>query len=72
MTENTKPVATRAVSGEIINAISSKITNFIGGSADLAGSNKTAVKEEDDFKYPTYAVGMCGLVSESLADGLVP
>ena len=53
--ENTKPVATRAVSGEIINAISSKITNFIGGSADLAGSNKTAVKEEDDFKYPTYS-----------------
>ncbi len=53
--ENTKPVATRAVSGEMVNAISEKVTNFIGGSADLAGSNKTAVKAEEDFKYPEYS-----------------
>ena len=34
-----KEVATRAASGEVINAIASKLPEFWGGSADLAGSN---------------------------------
>ncbi|MCP3027828.1 transketolase [Halobacillus sp. A5] len=48
-------VATRAASGEVINALSKKIPYFFGGSADLAGSNKTAVKGEDDFSRENYA-----------------
>ncbi|ARI77415.1 transketolase [Halobacillus mangrovi] len=47
--------ATRAASGEVINALSKEIPNFFGGSADLAGSNKTAVKEEEDFSRENYA-----------------
>ncbi len=37
-------VASRASSGVVINAIASAIPELIGGSADLAGSNLTAVK----------------------------
>ncbi|WP_173916422.1 transketolase [Halobacillus sp. Marseille-Q1614] len=48
-------LATRASSGEAINALSQKIPYFFGGSADLAGSNKTAVKDEDDFSRKNYA-----------------
>ncbi|SDJ00097.1 transketolase [Salimicrobium halophilum] len=47
--------ATRATSGEAINALSEKIPYFFGGSADLAGSNKTTVKGEDDFSKDNYA-----------------
>ncbi|NIK28090.1 transketolase [Thalassobacillus devorans] len=48
-------LATRASSGEAINALSEAIPYFFGGSADLAGSNKTAVKGEDDFSKNNYA-----------------
>ncbi|KGX93077.1 transketolase [Pontibacillus halophilus JSM 076056 = DSM 19796] len=48
-------VATRAASGEMINALSNRIPNFFGGSADLAGSNKTEVKGEEDFSRNNYA-----------------
>ncbi|MYL33242.1 transketolase [Pontibacillus yanchengensis] len=48
-------VATRAASGEMINALSKEVPYFFGGSADLAGSNKTTVKEEDDFSRNNYA-----------------
>ncbi|MCH8068822.1 MAG: transketolase [Candidatus Marinimicrobia bacterium] len=34
-------LATRAASGKILNAIASKVGNLVGGSADLAPSNKT-------------------------------
>ncbi|WLR46866.1 transketolase [Halobacillus litoralis] len=47
--------ATRAASGDAINALSKAIPNFFGGSADLAGSNKTAVKDEEDFSRNNYA-----------------
>lgn len=42
-------LATRASSGEAINALAKKIPQFFGGSADLAGSNKTMIKNEKDF-----------------------
>lgn len=42
-------LATRNASGDMINAIAKNIPYFIGGSADLAGSNKTTIKNEDDF-----------------------
>ncbi|WP_181348576.1 transketolase [Thalassobacillus sp. CUG 92003] len=48
-------LATRAASGEVINALSQKVPYFFGGSADLAGSNKTTVKGEDDFSRHNYA-----------------
>lgn len=34
-------VATRAASGKVLNGIASTVTNLVGGSADLAPSNKT-------------------------------
>lgn len=48
-------LATRAASGEMINALSSKVPYFFGGSADLAGSNKTSVKDQEDFSRENYA-----------------
>nr|WP_188378279.1 transketolase [Halobacillus andaensis] len=48
-------LATRASSGEVINALAQKIPYFFGGSADLAGSNKTTVKDEEDFSRNNYA-----------------
>nr|WP_304216112.1 transketolase [Fredinandcohnia onubensis] len=42
-------LATRASSGKVLNEIAKTIPYFIGGSADLAGSNKTTINSEDDF-----------------------
>jgi len=44
-----KDVATRAASGEVINAIAAKLPEFWGGSADLAGSNNTSIKGSGSF-----------------------
>lgn len=44
-----KDVATRAASGEVINAIAKKLPEFWGGSADLAGSNNTSIKGGGSF-----------------------
>jgi transketolase len=44
-----KPIATRAASGQVINAIVSKLPELVGGSADLAPSNNTLVKGEKNF-----------------------
>ncbi|RKQ18024.1 transketolase [Ureibacillus endophyticus] len=48
-----KSVATRSSSGEVINALAKKVPSFFGGSADLAGSNKTTMKGEGDFSPET-------------------
>jgi len=48
-------IATRASSGEILNAIAKSVPNFFGGSADLAGSNKTTINNEEDFSRKNYA-----------------
>ncbi len=42
-------LATRDSNGEIINAIAKSIAGFLGGSADLAPSNKTELKGMGDF-----------------------
>ncbi|GAA0496235.1 transketolase [Salinibacillus aidingensis] len=47
--------ATRAASGSALNAIAKRVPNFIGGSADLAGSNKTTIKDEADFTSKDYS-----------------
>ncbi|HYU33749.1 MAG TPA: transketolase [Thermoanaerobaculia bacterium] len=44
-----KPMATRAASGQVINAIAGKLPELVGGSADLAPSNNTLVKGETNF-----------------------
>ena len=44
-----KPIATRAASGQVINAIAGKLPELIGGSADLAPSNNTLIKGETRF-----------------------
>lgn len=44
-----KKMATRAASGEVINRLADAIPNLIGGSADLAPSNKTYMKNKGDF-----------------------
>ncbi|WP_198672511.1 transketolase [Helicobacter burdigaliensis] len=41
--------ATRASNGEILNAISNALLGFVGGSADLAPSNNTTLKNSGDF-----------------------
>lgn len=42
--EGAEVKATRAYSGEVINAIAEKLPSLIGGSADLAPSNNTSIK----------------------------
>jgi transketolase len=42
-------IATRDSNGKILNAIAAAVPSFIGGSADLAPSNKTELKEMGDF-----------------------
>lgn len=45
--------ASRADSGEIIPKLSEFVPSFFGGSADLAGSNKSNVKEAKDYNKDT-------------------
>lgn len=45
--------ASRADSGEVIQALSKTVPSFFGGSADLAGSNKSNVKDAPDFDKET-------------------
>ncbi|TVZ80240.1 transketolase [Aeribacillus composti] len=53
--EEGKSVATRSSSGEVLNAIAEKVPYFFGGSADLAGSNKTTIKGSGDFSAEDYS-----------------
>ncbi|MFQ5537992.1 MAG: transketolase [Gemmatimonadota bacterium] len=43
------PDATRNWSGKVIQGIARGMPNFVGGSADLGGSNKTDIKEAEDL-----------------------
>ena len=46
---NDAAVATRDSNGKILNAIAKAVPSFLGGSADLAPSNKTELKEMGNF-----------------------
>ncbi|GIP17662.1 transketolase [Paenibacillus montaniterrae] len=46
--------ASRAVSEEIINRLSQQLPSLIGGSADLASSNKTMIKHSEPFLPQSY------------------
>jgi transketolase len=49
-----KPIATRAASGQVLNALAEKLPELIGGSADLAPSNNTLIKSAPDFQKDRY------------------
>jgi len=81
--ENAKPMATRAASGEVINALAPHLPMLIGGSADLGVSNNTDIKDSGDFEAGSYkgrilhfgvrehAMGAT-LTGMSLNGGLIP
>jgi transketolase len=81
--ENAKPMATRAASGEVINALAPHMPMLIGGSADLGVSNNTDIKDGGDFEAGSYegrilhfgvrehAMGST-LTGMSLNGGLIP
>ena len=48
------PVATRAASGKVLNAIAANVSELIGGSADLAPSNKTYIDASPEFQKGSY------------------
>ncbi len=48
------PMATRAASGKVLNAIAPKLPTLIGGSADLAPSNKTYLDASHEFQKDAY------------------
>ena len=50
-----KPMATRATSGEVLNRLAKFVPNLFGGSADLAPSNKSYMKDGGDFSKENYA-----------------
>ncbi|MEI6043841.1 MAG: transketolase [Chloroflexota bacterium] len=54
--EGAKDIATRAVSGEILQKLAPKIPTLIGGSADLAESTNTSLEEFGSFE-PSEAKG---------------
>jgi transketolase len=47
-------LASRASSGEVLNGIAKNLPSFFGGSADLAGSNKTTISGAGDFSSENY------------------
>lgn len=53
--DESKALASRASSGEVINALAGKIPTIFGGSADLAGSNNTTIKTDGEFTKATPA-----------------
>jgi transketolase len=48
-----KPLATRAAFGQVLNAVAPKLPELWGGSADLAGSNNTTIKNAKSFGPPS-------------------
>jgi transketolase len=48
-----KPLATRAAFGQVLNDVAPKLPELWGGSADLAGSNNTTIKDAKSFGPPS-------------------
>lgn len=70
-----KPEATRNLSGMMINKVKDLIPNLIGGSADLAPSNKTHMNDETDFSKENYGgrnlhFGVREIAMAAIANGL--
>ena len=71
-----KPQATRNLSGTMINRLKDIMPNLIGGSADLAPSNKTYMKDAGDFSQKNYAgrnlhFGVRELAMSAIANGII-
>ncbi len=80
---DTKPDGTRNYSGPTINALAKVIPNLIGGSADLAGSNKTTISgfgfvQAGNFATPNLRFGVrehamaAALNGMALHGGVIP
>ena len=70
-----KPQATRSLSGQMLNRLKDMIPQLIGGSADLAPSNKTHMNDEADFSKNNYAgrnmhFGIRELAMAGIANGM--
>ena len=70
-----KPQATRNLSGIMINRLKDIMPQLIGGSADLAPSNKTHMNDEADFSRMNYAgrnlhFGVRELAMAAIANGI--
>ena len=50
-----KPMATRQTSAKVLNLIAAKLPQLMGGSADLAPSNLSEMKNTDEITYGTFA-----------------
>ncbi len=69
-----KPMATRNVCGEVLNALAPVVTGLVGGSADLAPSNKTYMKGLGDvapgaFEGRNIHYGIRELAMTAIANG---
>ena len=49
-----KPIATREASGRVMNAVAKRVHSFTGGSADLAPSTKTLLKDHAHYGFEEY------------------
>lgn len=49
-----EPIATREASGQVMNAIVQRVHSFTGGSADLAPSTKTTLKDHGHYGFEEY------------------
>ncbi|MBA7685406.1 Transketolase [subsurface metagenome] len=49
-----EPIATREASGKVMNAIAQRVHAFTGGSADLAPSTKTILKDHSHYGFEEY------------------
>lgn len=49
-----KGMATRSVSGKVINALAGILPELVGGSADLSGSNSTVIEKTVGFQKDSY------------------
>ncbi len=69
-----KPMATREASGETMNAIARKVSSFTGGSADLAPSTKTTLKDHfcgfEEYYDPNMHFGVREHAMGTIANGM--
>lgn len=70
-----KPDATRNISGAMLNRLRERLPNLIGGSADLAPSNKTYMQDAGDFSKENYGgrnlhFGVRELAMAAIGNGL--
>lgn len=66
-TQEDKGDATRNHSGKVLNALAGVLPELIGGSADLAPSNKTLLKSSGDFQKDNMPIAISALEFESMA-----